>query len=109
MGSLPPLFRREQASLPVRVVVDGGANVAHSTIHDRGCVEGQGWLGFVRWPGWRWVPLKNVERMESVDYSVIRPRWWLRDGEQWREQQRPPRSIWREVNLQPLNRSEGLS
>jgi hypothetical protein len=54
MGSLPPLFRREQASLPLRIVVDGGANVAHGTIHNRVWVEGQGWLGFVCWPGWRW-------------------------------------------------------
>jgi hypothetical protein len=86
-------------AVPTRASLAAGAdrrrwrcNVAHGTIHDRVWVEGQGWFGFVRWPGWRWgrwVPLKNVERI----YSVIRPRWWLRDGEEWIEQQHAPRSI----------------
>ena len=94
MSSLPPLARREQASLPVRIVVDGGGNVADGTIHDRVWVEGQGWLAFVRWPGWRWgrwIPLDAVHRMDNVDYGQIRPRWWVLDGEQWVERDAMPR------------------
>ena len=91
---MPPLARREQASLPVRIVVDGGGNVVHGTIHDRVWVEGQGWLAFVRWPEWRWgrwIPLAAVHRMDNVDYGRIRPRWWVRDGEQWVERDAMPR------------------
>jgi hypothetical protein len=96
MDSLPPLARREQAALPVRVVVDGGGNVAHGTIHDRVWVQDTGWLAFVRWPGWqwgRWVRLENVRQLPDVDYSPIRPRWWVRDGEAWTECDAMPRSV----------------
>jgi hypothetical protein len=64
------------------------ATSPHGTIHDRVWVQGTGWLAFVRWPGWqwgRWVRLSEVRRIEGVDYDQIKPRWWLRDGEQWVE------------------------
>jgi hypothetical protein len=29
--------------------------------------------------------------MPGVDYTVIRPRWWVRDGERWIERDAMPR------------------
>jgi hypothetical protein len=71
VDSLPPLVRRERAALPVRVVVDGGGNIAHGTIHDRVLVQGTGWLAFVRWPGWQWAGGLAGERATASRHRLL--------------------------------------
>jgi hypothetical protein len=55
---------------------------------DRYWIEGTGWVALIEddgqamlgMQGARQVPLDTVEPVAGVDYSVIRPRWWV-----WRQ------------------------
>jgi hypothetical protein len=73
--------------LPCRVRLPDGAWRA-AILVDRYWIEGQGWVavieddgrGMLGMQGTTQVPLNAVEPVAGVDYSVIKPRWWV-----WRQ------------------------
>ena len=70
--------------LPCRVRLPDGA-WRDAVLVDRYWIEGTRWVALIEddgqamlgMQGARQVPLDTVEPVAGVDYSVIRPRWWV--------------------------------
>jgi hypothetical protein len=65
---------------------------------DRYWIEGQGWVALIEddgqamlgMQGTRQVPLETVEPVAGVDYSAIKPQWWVWRRRGYVPQDHPP-------------------